>query len=78
MRLSSKQKELLEKYSISYEDKEYKKSEDINKLLMEIDWEMTEHVDEDDEPLEDFLILEKLYDEIYYATTDEDGYAIEE
>ena len=41
-------------------------------MLIGIDDEMTTHVDEHDEPLEEFLELEKVYDRIFYANTVEE------
>ena len=70
MKLSEKQKEILNKYSIPFKDK-YSSVDEINALLLKIDDEMTVHVDENDEPLEEFLILEKLYDEIYNSNIKE-------
>ncbi len=59
MKLTEKQIKLLKKYEVNY------KVEDIDNLLINIDLIMTKYLDENDEPTEDFLILEKLYDEIY-------------
>ena len=55
-------KKLIEKYKI-----DVNKYNKLNDLLEEIDEEMTAHVDKDDEPLPEFLELEKIYDEIYDA-----------
>lgn len=57
--ISENQKTILKKYKIDYN------TDDINELLKRIDFEMTKYVDKNDEPLKDFLILEKIYDEIY-------------
>lgn len=71
MKLSEKQKEILNKYSIPFKYK-YSSVEEINDLLDKIDEVMMDnYLDEDDEPLEEFLILEKLYDEIYNFDIDE-------
>ena len=58
--LNNRQKEILAKYKINYENKEI-----LNDLLEEIDDVMVSYVDKDDEPLPEFLELEKIYDEIY-------------
>ena len=59
MRLTKKQKEILDKYNISYE------VDNVNDLLINIDYVMTDYLDEKDEPTDNFRELEKLYDEIY-------------
>lgn len=72
MKITEEQKSILKKYNISYEN-----FIDIDDLLDKIDEVMMDnYLDEDDEPLPDFLILQKVYDGIYYNNTDEDGYAI--
>ena len=58
-KLSKEQLDILDKYNIK-SDVIYKRD-----LLINIDDVMTDYVDENDEPTEDFLILEKLYDDIY-------------
>ena len=58
MRITDKQKDILTKYQINYD------TDDLSEMLKRIDWVMTDYVDEHDEPLKDFLILEKVYDEI--------------
>jgi len=63
------------KINVSQEDKDtltsYKIEVDnyrtLSDLLDIIDEVMVSYVDEQDEPLEDFLILEKIYDRIYDA-----------
>ena len=59
MKLTDEQIRILEKYNINYNVKTKKE------LLINIDFIMTDYVDENDEPTEDFMILERLYDEIY-------------
>lgn len=61
MNLSKEQIETLEKYNIEYKNKS------LRDLLIDIDWVMTEYLNQDKEPTEDFMILEKLYDEILDA-----------
>lgn len=61
MKLTEKQIETLTKYNIDYDAKTLKE------LLINIDWVMTDYVDEHNEPTNDFMILQKLYDEIYDA-----------
>ena len=58
-KLTKEQIALLEKYNIDYNVKTKKE------LSINIDYVMTDYVDSNDEPTEDFLIIEKLYDEIY-------------
>lgn len=60
IKITDKQKEILKKYKIDYKD-----FENVKDLLIEIDDEMTSHVDKNDEPLAEFKELESLYDEIY-------------
>lgn len=60
MNLKKEQEELLKKYNINLSD-----YSNIQELLMAIDDEMTDYLDENDEPLPEFLELQKLYDEIY-------------
>ena len=59
--LTKKQKELLEEYGIDYD------VQTLRELLINIDSVMTDYLDADEEPTEDFMILERLYDEIYDA-----------
>lgn len=65
MKLLDKQIEILNKYNINY-----KECEDISDLLELLNDEMISYVDEDDEPLPEFLELEKVYDEIYDQNTE--------
>ena len=65
--ITDQDKEILKKYNIYVN--EYDRLRD---LLIGIDDEMTTHVDEHDEPLEEFLELEKVYDRIFYANTVEE------
>lgn len=60
IKINEKNKKILKKYNIDIE--EY---DNLNELLLEIDDAMTSYVDEHDEPLTEFLELEKIYDEIY-------------
>lgn len=60
IRITEKQKQILKKYRIDVEN-----YSTLRELLLEIDDEMTSHVDENDEPLSEFLELEKVYDEIF-------------
>ena len=60
MKITEKQKEILSKYDINVDD-----YNDLEELLFEIDDEMTSHIDENDEPLPEFLELEEIYDEIF-------------
>jgi len=60
IKITDKQKEILKKYKIDYKD-----FENVKDLLIEIDDEMTSHVDKNDEPLAEFKELEVVYDEIY-------------
>ncbi|MEG1542885.1 MAG: hypothetical protein RR353_05005 [Victivallaceae bacterium] len=61
IKLTEKQKEILAKYNIDYNTNIKKE------LLINIDFVMCDYLDKDDNPTEDFKILEKLYDEIYDA-----------
>ena len=61
IKVSEKDKKILEKYSIYV-----KKYDDLEDLLFEIDDVMTSYVDEYDELLPEFLELEKVYDAIFY------------
>lgn len=65
--ITEKDKEILKNYNIDIN--EY---DNLRDLLIEIDDEMTTHVDEHDEPLEEFLELEKVYDRIFYANSKEE------
>lgn len=57
MRLTEDQ--ILEKYNINYNFKT------IEELFRNIDLIMTDYLDDNDEPTKEYLLLEKLYDEIY-------------
>ena len=61
VKLTPEQIELLEKYNIPYNGL------NLDQLLIEIDWVMTDYVDDQDEPTADFLVIERLYDAIYDA-----------
>ena len=74
MILNDKIIEVLDGYNI-----DSSKYDDVDVLLDDIDEVMTDnYLDEDDEPLEDFRILQRVYDKIFDLNTDGDGYAIEE
>lgn len=60
IKLNENQKKFLNKYKI-----DYKKYHEINDLLDEINDIMVSFVDEEDEPLPEFIELEDLYDSIY-------------
>ena len=62
IKITDEEKKILKKYNIDIE--EY---DNLNELLLEIDDAMTSYVDEHDEPLSEFLELEKIYDSIFYA-----------
>ena len=62
IKITDEEKKILKKYNIDIE--EY---DNLNELLLEIDDAMTSYVDEHDEPLSEFLELEKVYDSIFYA-----------
>lgn len=57
--LTDEQLKLMDKYKIDYNVKTKKE------LLINIDDIMTDYVDNNDEPTDDFLAIEKLYDDIY-------------
>ena len=57
--LTEEQIELLKKYNIDYNVATKRE------LLINIDWVMTDYLDENDDPTDDFMIIERLYDEIY-------------
>lgn len=59
MRLTEDQIKILEKYNINYNFKT------IEELFRNIDLIMTDYLDNNDEPTKEYLLLEKLYDEIY-------------
>lgn len=59
LNITEKQKEIMKKYNINYD------TDEINELLENIDWVMTDYIDERDEPTKDFLLIEELYDQIY-------------
>ena len=60
--ISEEDKNILKKYNINIDD-----FNNLKELLLEIDDEMTIYVDEHDEPLKEFIELQKVYDRIYYA-----------
>ncbi len=60
IRLTDEQKKILDKYSI-----EYAKFDEVNDLLDSINDTMLTFVDNNDEPLPQFIELENLYDSIY-------------
>lgn len=60
-KLTQEQEELLKKYNIDYNVKT------LGELLINIDYVMTDYLDENDDPTDDFTTLERLYDEIYDA-----------
>lgn len=59
MWLTEDQIKILEKYNINYNFKT------IKELFRNIDLIMTDYLDDNDEPTKEYLLLEKLYDEIY-------------
>lgn len=59
MNLTEKQIELLKKYNVDY------KVDSVDDLLINIDLIMTKYLDKNDEPTKDYMVLEKLYDEVY-------------
>ena len=59
LKIKDSSKKILDKYKINYN------IEDVDELLLAIDDIMTDYVDDHDEPLEQFLELEQIYDEIY-------------
>lgn len=59
MRLTEDQIKILEKYNINYNFKT------IEELFRNIDLIMTDYLDDNDESTKEYLLLEKLYDEIY-------------
>ncbi len=61
IKLTEKQKAILNKYNIDFN------VNTIRELLINIDFVMDDYLDKDNNPTEDFKILEKLYDEIYDA-----------
>lgn len=61
LKINEEQIKIMKKYNINYDVKT------IEELLRNIDWVMTDYLDDNDEPTKDFLLLEKLYDEIYDA-----------
>ena len=61
LNLTQDQVELFKKYNIDYDVKT------TGELLINIDWVMTDYLDKDGEPTDDFKVLERLYDEIYDA-----------
>ena len=61
MRLTEDQIKILEKYNINY------KVKTIEELLRNIDWVITDYLDDNDESTKEYLLLKKLYDKIYDA-----------
>ena len=59
MNLTEKQIELLKKYNVAY------KVDSVDNLLINIDLIMTKYLDKNAEPTKDYMVLEKLYDEVY-------------
>ena len=67
MELTQEQKELLMKHNISFKDK-YEDYDEAYPLLDKMDEYMLENLlDERDEPLPEFLKLQKLYDDVVYS-----------
>lgn len=64
MNLPDEQKQILAKYKI-----DYSKCENISDLLDLINETMISFVDENDEPTNEFLELQKVYDAIYKANS---------
>ena len=60
-KITPHQIELLQKYNIDYN------VETLGELLINIDWVMTDYLDANDNPTDDFRTIERLYDEIYSA-----------
>lgn len=61
VKLTDKQIELLQKYNIDYN------VTTVKELLINIDWVMTDYLDGNGEPTDDFRTIERLYDEVYDA-----------
>jgi|GEM_PF-3386240 hypothetical protein len=59
MNLTEKQIELLKKYNVDY------KVDSVDDLLINIDLIMTKYLDKNAEPTKNYMVLEKLYDEVY-------------
>ena len=59
LKIKDSSKKILDKYKINYS------VDDVDELLLAIDDIMTDYVDDQSEPLEKFLELEQIYDEIY-------------
>ena len=53
LNITEKQKDIMKKYNINYD------TDKINELLENIDWAMTDYIDEHDEPTKDFLLIEE-------------------
>lgn len=68
IKISDKSKKILEKYNIDY--KKYEKLEptddNINSFLSILNEEIIKYRDKNDEPLKEWLEIEKVYDEIFY------------
>lgn len=62
MKITQEQKNFLSEY-IDNLDKIIA-SKDVNNLLLEIDDIMLDYLDENDEPTDDYMKIEKIYDEI--------------
>lgn len=60
IKINESDKKILEKYKI-----DYNKYEELNDLLIELNDVMISYRDENDEPLSEWLELEKVYDRIY-------------
>lgn len=65
MKLTNEQIEVLKKYNINYKVKTKRD------LLINIDFVMTDYLDSEEEPIDDFKVLEKLYDKIYFEIPEE-------
>ena len=59
LKIKDSSKKILDNYKINYN------VDNVNELLLAIDDIMTDYVDDKGEPLEKFLELEQIYDEIY-------------
>ncbi len=58
--VNKEQEQILKKYNIELSD-----YNTIAQLLIDIDDEMTNYLNESDEPLPEFYELQKVYDELY-------------
>ena len=59
LKIKDSSKKILDNYKINYN------VDNVNELLLAIDDIMTDYVDDKGEPLEKFLELEQIYNEIY-------------